>query len=629
MTLALFQFMEKLSSENVTRAAQLGWTMGSDPCIDKWTGVTCEMNSVSKIFLENVGLNGVFDAVPLCSVKSLNLLSLINNTISGTVSEEIGRCQELTHLNLSGNKLSGRLPDSLSRLGNLKRLEIFDNNFSGELPDLARISGLLSFLAENNNLSGAIPNFDFPNFESFNVSNNHFSGPIPDVQGHFTAESFNGNPELCGKPLSTSCPPASPLAPPPSATKPKASPLNGLSIYSGYIILVVGAVLFFAAKFSCRKKAKEEEKADVAEKKVARAAGNYKSSEITRDLSFGINRSEHSMSSFETSIATSTLVVLTRPLVKDLRFEDLLQAPAELLGRGKNGSVFKVTLDKGVVLAVKRIKDWEISQEDLRRRMGKINQLRHSNVLLAIAFYSSKDEKLLVYEFQQNGSLFELLHGPQDNLIFDWGSRLRVAATVAETLAYMHKVLYQYEIPHGNLKSTNILFDKDMNPCISEYGLLMAENQDESFLSQTKGFKRKGQSGRQPNVTFKPDVYAFGVILLELLTGKLVQNNGSDLASWVQTVVREEWTVEVFDTALISEGVNEERMVNLLQIALKCINPSPSERPSMNQVAPMVTRLKEEELRSISFDTGSVMYMGESAELSNSVMKSPFLQHQN
>lgn len=193
-----------------------------------------------------------------------------------------------------------------------------------------------------------------------------------------------------------------------------------------------------------------------------------------------------------------------------------------------------------------------------------------------------------------------LISGSQNGQVFDWGSRLSVAAIVAEALACMHKQLQEDGIAHGNLKSTNILFNKNMEPCISEYGLMVVEKQDQSFLSQSDSFKNKALGRSQAYSTFKVDVYGFGVILLELLTGKLVQNNGFDLAGWVHSVVREEWTVEVFDKTLISEGASEERMVNLLQVALKCINPSPTERPSINQIAVMINTIKAEEERSIS-----------------------------
>lgn len=152
----------------------------------------------------------------------------------------------------------------------------------------------------------------------------------------------------------------------------------------------------------------------------------------------------------------------------------------------------------------------------------------------------------------------------------------------------MHQELGDDGIAHGNLKSSNILLNKNMEPCISEYGLMVVDhNQESSMLANLTGFS-----------AFKEDVYGFGVILLELLTGKLVHQNGVNLAEWVNSVVREEWTVEVFDRSLLSECASEERMVNLLQVALKCVNQSPEARPSMNQVAVMINTMKEEEDRS-------------------------------
>lgn len=163
---------------------------------------------------------------------------------------------------------------------------------------------------------------------------------------------------------------------------------------------------------------------------------------------------------------------------------------------------------------------------------------------------------------------------------FDWASRLGAAATLAEALAFMHQELQDDGIAHGNFKSSNIFLNKNMEPCISEYGLGAVTTPASS-------------SG-----AFKDDVHEFGVILLELLTGNLVRHNGVDLADWVHSVVREEWTGEVFDKALWSEYASEERMVSLLQVAWKCVNPSPEARPAMNQVVVMINKIKEEEERS-------------------------------
>lgn len=176
--------------------------------------------------------------------------------------------------------------------------------------------------------------------------------------------------------------------------------------------------------------------------------------------------------------------------------------------------------------------------------------------------------------------------------VFDWGGRLGVAATITEALSFMHQELLKDGIAHGNLKSSNILLTRNMEPCISEYGLMMVNDEDQSSVAS---FNR--QVG--PSSAFKSDIYGLGVILLELLTGKMVQNNGLALAQWVLSVVQEEWTVEVFDKTLIQEGASEESMLNLLQIAVKCVDRSPEARPSLNQIALMINNIKEEEERSI------------------------------
>nr|GMC99432.1 probable inactive receptor kinase At2g26730 [Ipomoea batatas] len=300
------------------------------------------------------------------------------------------------------------------------------------------------------------------------------------------------------------------------------------------------------------------------------------------------------MASKSGSVAASSqslVVVGSSEAMNGLKFEELLKAPAELLGRGRHGSLYKVMCENPrMSLTVKRIKDWGITGHDFKERMERLRELKHPNVLPALAFYSSTLEKLLVYEYQENGSLLGLVQGGiQMGKAFEWSRRLSVAGSIADTLAFMHKELKEDEIPHGNLKSSNILFNHNMEPCISEYGLMPLPT--EAAISEPQ---------QNP---FKQDIYGLGVILLELLTGKInmmmAQNNGQNLASWALGVLREEWTVEVFDRALIQEGASEGRIVGLLQVAVKCVNPSPEARPSIHQVATMIRSIQEEEERSI------------------------------
>lgn len=143
-----------------------------------------------------------------------------------------------------------------------------------------------------------------------------------------------------------------------------------------------------------------------------------KYSAASSEFKGGFSRSQYSVTSAESTanVVSSSLVVLTSPVVNGLN-EELLKAPAEMLGRGKYGSLYKVIIDYGATLVVKRIKDWAISSNDFKLRMQRLDQAKHHNVLSALAFYSSRQEKLLVYEYQYNGSLFRLIHGKYFSLI--------------------------------------------------------------------------------------------------------------------------------------------------------------------------------------------------------------------
>lgn len=182
----------------------------------------------------------------------------------------------------------------------------------------------------------------------------------------------------------------------------------------------------------------------------------------------------------------------------------------------------------------------------------------------------------------------------------DWDNRMKIALSTARGLSHLH---VSGKIIHGNIKASNVLLRHDHDGCVSDFGL------NPLFGATTPPNRVAGY--RAPEVletrkaTYKSDVYSFGVLLLELLTGKSpnqasLGEEGIDLPRWVQSVVREEWTAEVFDVELMRYHNIEEEMVQLLQIAMACVSTVPDQRPDM----PEVVRMMEEINRGETTDDG-------------------------
>lgn len=183
----------------------------------------------------------------------------------------------------------------------------------------------------------------------------------------------------------------------------------------------------------------------------------------------------------------------------------------------------------------------------------------------------------------------------------DWTTRLKVAAGVARGVAFIHSSCKTLKLTHGNIKSTNVLIDKDGNARVSDFGLSTFANPAPPSAPRSNGYRApEALDGRKH--TQRSDVYSFGVLLLELLTGKcpsVVDTGGPgvgggvvDLPRWVQSVVREEWTAEVFDLELIRYKDIEEEMVGLLQIAMACAAAAPDQRPRMSHVVKMIEEIR-------------------------------------
>lgn len=494
---------------------------------------------------------------------------------------------------------------SLSNLTNLSgTLNLSYNHFSGEIPpSYGLFQVMVSLDLRYNNLTGKIPL----------VGSLLNQGPT----------AFTGNPFLCGFPLETQC--SDPEAQNPKVLSNPDTPkdlgsLTGLSgksngssgsvtvpLISG--VSVVIGVMFFSMWVYRKKWRSSGGKLGKKEKpENAQVTVNFKEEEEEQDGKF---------------------VVMDEGF--GLELEDLLRASAYVVGKSKNGIVYKVVAGRGSgaavgsVVAVRRLSEgdgtWRF--KEFEAEVESIGRVQHPNIVRLRAYYYANDEKLLVSDFISNGSLYSALHdvgGPANPLQpLSWASRLKIAQGTARGLAHIHECSPR-KLVHGNIKSSKILLDNDLQPFISGFGL-------ERLVSSTisKSTYRKLSSSSQPTITSlknssaassniyyvapearisgqkltpKYDVYAFGVVLLEMLTGRAPDGGGLDkdgkgLESFVRKVFREERPLsEIIDPVLLQEVHSKKQVVAAFHVALNCTELDPEVRPKMRMVSDSLDRIK-------------------------------------
>ncbi|XP_044454050.1 receptor like protein kinase S.2 [Triticum aestivum] len=291
------------------------------------------------------------------------------------------------------------------------------------------------------------------------------------------------------------------------------------------------------------------------------------------------------------NVGTSIIRSTVRGQLFDLK--DLLGASTEVLGKGTVGTTYKVTVDSGYELVVKRLKDVDLGEAIFGRLVMLFGTIQNKHVVPLLWYYCSKDEKQLVYNVIPLGSLAKALHGDQGSgpAPLDWEQRLAISLAAAHGVQAIH--LAGPSSCHGNIKSSNILLTGTHDACVSEHGLITL-----GIYSNASGYHAP-EVTRNRWVSQKSDVYSFGILLLKLLTRKSPWGNrfqddrGVDLPRWVCSIIPEEWTAEVFDVELLAWGQKdgkEECMVRLMRLGLKCCSQDADSRPTMSDV---VQRIEE------------------------------------
>ncbi|XP_010523517.1 PREDICTED: leucine-rich repeat receptor protein kinase EMS1-like [Tarenaya hassleriana] len=581
----------------------------------------------------NLGNNQLAGSIPQSFglLDSLVKLNLTGNKLNGSVPASIGKLKELTHLDLSHNELTGELPLALSEMLNLLGIYIQQNSFSGRIDDLFSGSfawkvesmnfsnnlfggslpaslGNLSYLifldlhgnkftgevssgfgnlmqleyldVSLNRLSGQIPEkvCALPNLHFLSFADNMFKGDVPSsgICKNLSKASFSGNKGLCGRITGLNC-----------KIRGHLDQTNLLNAW-GLGGIVIGSIfLVFATIFSLRRWVvmRNVRQRDTERTEECRLKGF-----IEPNLYFlSGSRSKEPLS---INVAT-----FEQPLLK-LSLADILQATdnfckKNIIGDGGFGTVYKASLPSGKTVAVKKLSQVKTQgNREFIAEMETLGKVKHPNLVSLMGYCSFREEKLLVYEYMKNGSLDHWLRNQTGILeVLDWPKRLQIATGAARGLAFLHHGSIPHII-HRDIKASNILLDNEFKPKVADFGLARLISACETHVSTdiagTFGYipPEYGQSGR---ATTKGDVYSFGVILVELVTGKeptgpdFKESEGGNLVGWVFQKINKGNAAEVLDPMVLTR-VSKPSMLRVLQIAVLCLAETPSNRPAMADV---------------------------------------------
>ncbi|XP_020222346.1 BRASSINOSTEROID INSENSITIVE 1-associated receptor kinase 1 isoform X2 [Cajanus cajan] len=471
---------------------------------------------------------------------------------------------------LYSNNIIGEIPDELGSLKNLISLDLYLNNITGPIPDnLANLKKLRFLRLNNNSLSGNIPMLltTIASLQELDLSNNNLTGDVP-VNGSFsvfTLISFKNNPLLNQTTLT-----------PPAPTPQKNPSGNGSRAIGAIVVaivaiaggIVVGVALLFAAL----------------------VIALYWKKRKPRDYFFDVAAEEDP----QVHLGQLKRFSLRELVVATDGFHNKY-----ILGSGESGKVYKGRLSDGSLVAIKRLKVERTQDRELQfqTEVETISMAAHQNLLRLLGFCMTPTERLLVYPYMVNGSVASSLRDRRKSqLPLEWGMRKRIALGAARGLAYLHDGC-DPKIIHRDVKATNILLDKYFEAVIGDFGLAKCMNYKDTHVTCSV----RGTIGHIPpeylstgKASDKTDVYGYGVLLLEIITGQksfalaqLANDHGLLFLDWVKVLLKEKRLETLVDADL--EGNFEEGEVEeVIQVALLCTQSSPSERPKMSEVVRML-----------------------------------------
>lgn len=402
---------------------------------------------------------------------------------------------------------------------------------------------------------------------------------------HFDVKSFSNNKALCGKPLPKEC----------------EAPSNnsqgsgwGMKVVILVVLAILVAVIFLLVKskrhrdddFSVMSREQPEEVVQV----------HVPSSNHSRGGSEGGSRKESSKKGSSRGGMGDLVMVNDEKGVFGL--PDLMKAAAEVLGNGGLGSAYKAAMANGLSVVVKRMREMnKVSRDIFDAEMRRFGRLRNPNILTPLAYHYRREEKLFVTEYMPKGSLLYVLHGDRgsSHAELNWPIRLNIVKGIARGLGFIYTEFSSEELPHGNLKSSNVLLGENYEAFLGDFAFHPLINPN--YAVQTMFAYKTPDYVTYQRVSQKTDVYCLGIIILEIITGKFPSQyhsngkGGTDVVQWVFSAISERREAECIDPELKTNHSNSiNQMLQLLQVGAACTESNPDQRLNMKEA---IRRIEE------------------------------------
>lgn len=562
----------------------------------------------------------------LSGFRNLRVVDLSHNQIFGNkVLAELFNLENLTRIYLAGNSLL-TIPLLSENSSRVKYLDLSDNNLNGTISSLPRLSSLRYLDLSRNNLSGPF-SIDVQKLQFLNISFNNFSGRANEEDVRKFGQAAFNNSGLCNNALKTPCSSHAQSVPPSSSPLPhymvSHSSRKGVIIIAGIVSAAAVTVVAMASFLLCfcRRRRTQAKKQWV----VPKTPFTWKTDRsITESGPFSFETDSGTWVADIKDSTSAPVIIFEKPLL-DLTFSDLLALTSHFskesqLAEGQNGPVYRAILPGEIHVAIKVLEPAkDLNAEEAITKLDALGRLKHPSILPLLGYCIAGKEKLLIYEFMQNGDLHQWLHelpGMQPNTNdwsmdtweeqqtegaavsgerMGWITRHKIALGIARALAFLHHGASS-PIVHGGLTPFNVLLDDNFEPHLAESGireLLKVSGRPEIL----KSVYSAPESAHTLDECAKADVYSFGVVLLELVTGRKTSDGGfpdgfnGNLVGWVRFLMKEKHGVSALD-ARLSNAAPTTQMLDALRIGYLCTAESPSKRPSMQQVVGLLKDIR-------------------------------------